>query len=43
MPRKTGAYIDKTGRVLTKEELDQLFNPFYGIKFIYRYGFIFLD
>lgn len=43
MPHKTGAYIDKTGRVLTKEELDQFFNPFYGIKFIYRYGLIFLD
>ncbi len=28
---------------LTAEGMDQLFNPFHGIEFIYRYGLIFLD
>lgn len=36
-------YYDKNGRELTAEEMDQLFNPFYGIEFIYRHGLIFWD
>lgn len=43
MPSKAGAYIDGNGRVLTERELDQYFNPFYGVEFIYRHGLVFLD
>lgn len=36
-------YFDSMGRELSEEELDQLFNPFHGIEFIYRHGLVFLD
>ncbi|MCL5273050.1 MAG: hypothetical protein M1486_07120, partial [Gammaproteobacteria bacterium] len=31
------------GNQLSVEEMDRLFNPFYGIEFIYCHGLIFLD
>lgn len=43
VPPKAGAYIDGNGRVLTDREMDQYFNPFYGVEFIYRHGLVFLD
>lgn len=36
-------YYDEDGNKLSAEELDKLFNPFHGTKFIYCHGLIFLD
>lgn len=37
------AFYDEKGKELAAEELEQLFNPFYGMEFIYRYGLVFLE
>lgn len=36
-------WYDKDGDILSDNELDRLFDPFYGIDFTYSHGLIFLD
>lgn len=36
-------WYDEKGNKLSDEKMDQLFNPFYGIDFVYSHGLIFLD
>ncbi|OPY63658.1 MAG: hypothetical protein A4E56_00381 [Pelotomaculum sp. PtaU1.Bin065] len=36
-------WFDSDGRELTRAEMNQLFNPFYDIEFLYRHGLVFLD
>lgn len=36
-------WFDEDGNKLSDKELDKLFNPFYGVDFIYSNGLIFLD
>lgn len=38
-----GYWVDKNGRGLSVEEMDRMFNPFFGVEFIYSNGLIFLD
>lgn len=36
-------WVDENGKKLSEDELDRLFNPFYGVDFLYSHGLIFLD
>lgn len=37
------SWYDKNQNKLSDEEMDRMFNPFYGVEFTYSHGLVFLD